>query len=157
MSAQHIFDHAPLGSIIAYSDGAPRPPDRFANKLKAWKTNNGTGGLVRKARAFQRGSWSSPASITLTLGNFSSGGIVVMTFQTTHSVTSALEFTILRRPEAGSVLVLQPWGHSVELLHVAANEASAETWRRDNRHPDAMLEEASPEAASSVPHVGRVA
>ena len=157
MSAQHIFDHAPLGSIIAYSDRAQRPPDRFVNKLKAWKNNNGTGGLIRKARAFQRGSWSSPASITLHHGNHSSGGIVVMTFQTEHSVTSDLEFTILRRPEAGSVLVLQPWGHGVELLHVAADRTSAETWRRDNRHSDAVLEEVPSEAASNVPDLGRVA
>ena len=29
MSAQYIYDTAPLGSLIRYSNGEPRPPERF--------------------------------------------------------------------------------------------------------------------------------
>lgn len=29
MSAQSIFDHAPLGAIVTFSDGTQRPPARF--------------------------------------------------------------------------------------------------------------------------------
>ena len=41
MSAQHIFDNTPLGSIIRYSDGSPKPPARFNKKLEQWESNNG--------------------------------------------------------------------------------------------------------------------
>ena len=36
MSAQLIYDHAPLGAIIRYSDSTPRPPKRHRRKLQAW-------------------------------------------------------------------------------------------------------------------------
>ena len=48
MSAQHIYVSAPLGSIIRYSDGAPKPPVRFKRKLAVWENNNSGGRLVRK-------------------------------------------------------------------------------------------------------------
>ena len=43
MSAQYIYDTAPLGSLIRYSNGEPRPPERFRRKLAAWNNDNGTG------------------------------------------------------------------------------------------------------------------
>ena len=48
MSAQLIYDHAPLGAIIRYSDGMPRPPERHRRKLQAWENRNNTGRLVKK-------------------------------------------------------------------------------------------------------------
>ncbi len=41
MSASLIFDIVPLGSLVAYSDGQPKPPARFTKKLAAWKSRNG--------------------------------------------------------------------------------------------------------------------
>ena len=35
MTAQPIFDLAPIGSIVAWSDGTPRPPERHKKKLDA--------------------------------------------------------------------------------------------------------------------------
>ena len=40
MSAQLIYDLALLGSIIRFSDGAPRPPERHRRKLSAWENSN---------------------------------------------------------------------------------------------------------------------
>ena len=40
MSAQLIYDLVPLGSIVRYSDGTPRPPERFRKKLAAWENRN---------------------------------------------------------------------------------------------------------------------
>ncbi|RNJ41439.1 hypothetical protein B5V01_00005 [Mesorhizobium erdmanii] len=37
MSAQLIYDLVPLGSIVNYSDGSPRPPERHRKKLAAWE------------------------------------------------------------------------------------------------------------------------
>lgn len=47
MSAQRIYDLAPLGAVIRYSDGTPRPPERFRKKVAAWENNNKCGRLVR--------------------------------------------------------------------------------------------------------------
>lgn len=40
MSAHTIFDNAPIGSIVAWSDGTPQPPTRFRKKLAAWQSSN---------------------------------------------------------------------------------------------------------------------
>ena len=48
MSAQYIYDTAPLGSLIRYSNGEPRPPERFRRKLAAWNNDNGTGRFVER-------------------------------------------------------------------------------------------------------------
>ena len=34
MSAYHIYDNAPLGSLARYSDGTSKPPARFNRKLR---------------------------------------------------------------------------------------------------------------------------
>ena len=48
MSAHTIFDNAPIGSIIAWSDGTPQPPAGFRKKLAAWQSCNSSGRLIRK-------------------------------------------------------------------------------------------------------------
>ena len=48
MSAHHVYDNAPLGSLIRYSDDTPKPPARFNKKLAAWQNRNGVARLVKK-------------------------------------------------------------------------------------------------------------
>ncbi|MDO9306313.1 MAG: hypothetical protein Q7T75_00405, partial [Mesorhizobium sp.] len=48
MLAHTIFERAPLGAIVAWSDGTPRPPARHRRKLDAWITSNSQGRLIRK-------------------------------------------------------------------------------------------------------------
>ena len=157
MSAQHIFDHASLGSLIRYSNRAPKPPARFVNKLRSWEHENGVGRLIRKEPTVQRATWASPACITLHCGNYSSHGTVVLTVRHSYCVTSPLEFSVVERPAPGSILVLQHWASSVELLHVAANRAAAESWLQNNRYSDAVLEEVLDETPSCQLGLGRVA
>lgn len=65
MSAHIVHDTAPLGSLIRYFDGTPKPPARFSKKLAAWERRNGIGRLVKTEAARERPTYSSPASITL--------------------------------------------------------------------------------------------
>ena len=62
MSAQLIYDHAPLGAIIRYSDGTPRPPERHRRKLQAWENRNNTGRLVKKMPGRRTGEITFPAA-----------------------------------------------------------------------------------------------
>jgi hypothetical protein len=154
MSAQLMFDTAPLGALIRFSDSRPKPPPRFTKKLAAWVQKNGVGRLVRKEAAIRRGNHTTAASITLHHGNFASGGIVVVIAYMTYAVSSALTFEIVEHPPAGSVRVLQPFGETMELLHLAADFAQAEAWLRANSYRGAILEpvnaEDNPAALHSV-------
>ena len=76
MSAQLIYDLVPLGSLIRYSDGTPRPPARFRKKLASWENRNSGGRLIRKQAERRVGDTMLPACITLHEGDYVSKGCV---------------------------------------------------------------------------------
>lgn len=141
MSAHHIYDHAPLGSLIRYSDGTPKPPARFTKKLAAWNRRNGLGRLVQKSPPRHQVTYSAPASVTLHEGSFASRGVILVTMTHTHSVDSELRFEVAERPAIGMVRVIQPIGDGTELLHLAEDREAAELWLAKNPHHRARLEE----------------
>jgi hypothetical protein len=157
MSAHIVYDNAPLGSLIRYCDGTPKPPARFTRKLADWERRNGLGRLVRKAPPRDRPTYSAPASITLNEGNFSSGGIILVTVMRTHSVDSALSFDIVERPAIGMVRVLQQVGDDDELLHLAESRDAAELWLAETGYRNARLEEITADEVGADVVEGRAA
>ncbi|WP_439527560.1 hypothetical protein [Pannonibacter sp.] len=157
MSAHIIHDTAPLGALIRYTDHAPKPPARFTKKLAAWERRNGVGRLVRKEPARERPTYSSPASITLHEGNFSSRSVILVTIMRTHSLDSDLTFEIAERPAIGMVRVLQDFGGNSELLHLAESREAAELWLAGNRHGNARLEDVSADEVGADVVEGRIA
>lgn len=157
MSATIVYDNAPLGSLIRYSDGMPKPPSRFTRKLAAWETRNGVGPLVKKEPPRERPTYSSPASFTLHEGNFGEDGIILVTVMRTYSLGSDLRFEIVERPAIGMVRVLQSVGAGHELLHLAENREAAELWLARNRYQKAYLEEVTADEVSADAIEGRTA
>jgi hypothetical protein len=94
MSATTIIDIAPLGALIRYTDGSPKPPTRFTKKLAAWERSNGVGRLVKKEPPRVYPTWTAPASFTLHEGNFSSDGVILVTIMRSHSADSRLVFEV---------------------------------------------------------------
>lgn len=140
MSAQSIFDHAPLGAIIRYSDGTPRPPERHRRKLQDWQRRNSSGRLVKKQAATIVGQTIIPASFTLHEGDFGSQGIIVLKVFKTFSVGSDLAFTVTERPVPGSILIFDRPGDQSELVHFAASMEDAEDWLSRHGYPQAVLQ-----------------
>ena len=97
MSAHIVYDAAPLGSMIRYSDGAAKPPSRFTKKLAAWESRNGAGRLLKKEPPKARATYCSPAYFTLHEGDFGQGGIIVVSVRRTYSVESDRRFDIVER------------------------------------------------------------
>lgn len=149
MSAKNIFEHASLGALVRYSDGQPRPPERFRKKLAAWKNNNGSGRLIQKTPAVQRPTYSLPASFTLHEGDFGSDGIIVMVVHKTYSIDSSLHFEV-EEPAPGTVRVLTSFQGVDELRHLAPDMPSAEAWLASHGYSDARFEivEAGPDASA---------
>lgn len=101
MSASLIFDIAPLGSLVVYCDGEPRPPARFSKKLAARPRRNGVGRLVRKQPARERPTYTSPPRTTLHEGHFAEGSIILATIMREYEIDSDLTFRVLERPQVG--------------------------------------------------------
>ncbi|MBZ9711140.1 hypothetical protein LB543_31060 [Mesorhizobium sp. ESP7-2] len=157
MPAHIIYESAPLGSVIRYSDGAAKPPSRFTKKLATWESRNGVGRLVKKEPPRERTTYSSHAHFILHEGDFGKGGVIVVSVRRTWSVESDLRFEIVERPAIGMVRVLQELGDSPELLHLAENRDAAKRWLASNAYSRAYLEEVSADEVGADVIEGRTA
>ncbi|CAM5324523.1 hypothetical protein ATER59S_00179 [Aquamicrobium terrae] len=157
MSAHIVYDSAPLGSVIRYSDGAPKPPERFRKKLAAWGRRNSVGRLIRKEPPHDRATYTSPACFTLHEGDFGQEGTIVLSVRRTYTVDSELRFEIVERPAIGMVRILQDVGDSPELLHLSRDHKSAERWLASNRYSRAWLEEVTADEVGADVVEGRTA
>lgn len=149
MSAQLIYDLAPLGAIIRFSDGTPRPPERHRKKLAAWEHRNSGGRLIRKQAERRVGNTLISATITLHAGDYGGGGVVVLRVHRTFSVESDLRFVVTERPRVGAVRVLNRPGEDAELVYLASCRADAETWLQSHGYPDAVLDEVTADAPAA--------
>jgi len=156
MSAHTILS-APLGSIISWSDGAPRPPERHSKKLAVWKTRNSSGRLIRKEDSRALGSYTAPASFTLHEDDIGSRGTIVVKILRTFGIDSTLAFTVIERPPVGSIRVFDRPGSSHELVHLAVNREAAEARLKLHRHPLAVLEEVTADEVAADHVEGRAA
>jgi hypothetical protein len=140
MSAKLIYDSAPLGSIIRFSNGEPRPPERFTRKVAAWENDNGSGRLVECSPPYEAGSYRAPASFTLQTGRYGSHGVVVLVVRRVWSVAGPLHFEIAERPKPGMVRVLTCFQGRDELRHLADDMVSARAWLAEHGHPGARFD-----------------
>lgn len=157
MSARLIFDLAPLGSLVRYSDGTPRPPERHHKKLTAWENRNGGGRLIRKTPATPAGQYPLPASFTLHEGDHGSGGVIVLRVHRSFSVDSELKFAVTERPAIGLVRVLDRPGENAELVYLAGHRADAEEWLSRHGYPYAVLDEVTADTVAADAVEGRAA
>lgn len=142
MSASLVFTLVPIGSVVSWSDGTPKPPERHKKKLAAWKTRNSSGRLIRKQASQTRGTYTAPDCFTIHEGDHDSNGTIVLRVYRTFDVGAcSLSFAVVERPAIGSVRIFDRAGEGAELVHVAADRPEAEEWLTRHRHPHAVLEE----------------
>lgn len=141
MSAHIIYDTAPLGALIRYTDHAPEPPARFTRKLAFWESRNGVGRLVRKEPRWECRSYTIPSAFVLHDSKFADGSMISDSGWRRLSVDDDLSFEIVERPAIGMVRVLQGNGDDSLLLHLAENREAAKLWLAKNRYIAARLED----------------
>ncbi|UWU19555.1 hypothetical protein N2599_36595 (plasmid) [Rhizobium sullae] len=157
MSASLIFDLAPIGSLVSWSDGTPRPPESFRNKLAAWETRNSQGRLIRKEAPRRLGSYTAPGFFTLHEGDIGSKTIILVTIRRTFGLDSDLTFRVIARPAPGSVRIFDRAGDTREVLHLDEDRHAAEAWLKTHRYPGAVLEEVTDDEAAAAGLEGRAA
>ncbi|WP_018240614.1 hypothetical protein [Ensifer sp. BR816] len=157
MPASLIYDLAPIGSIVSWSDGTPRPPERFKKKLAAWQTRNSRGRLIRREGPRQIGNYSSPEYFTLHEADFGDRNVVVMRVHRTFGLDSDLTFKVIERPPTGSVRIFDRAGPSRELVHLAENHEAAGVWLQLHGYPGAVLEPVTADEIAAHHVEGRTA
>ncbi len=157
MSASLIHDLVPIAAIVAWSDGSPRPPERFKKKLAVWKTRNGQGRLIRKEGPRDSGNYASPGYFTLHEGDIGGKGTIVVSIRRTFGLDSNLSFNVIEWPPVGSVRIFDRTGFAAELVHLAENRDAAEFWLKEHGYPNAVLEEVTADEVAAAHVEGRTA
>lgn len=145
-SAQALIAAAPLGALVAYSDGRPRPPERFKRKLAEWRRFNGVGRIDSVTPAEMRGAHEVPARFVLHIGDFGSFGTIVLTVRMCFDARSPLTFEVIDAAP-GAVIGFVTDGVHLELGGVFADEGSAAAWMVEPRAERAFLAEVRPDRA----------
>lgn len=153
----HLAFLAPIGSILKWSDGTPRPPERHCKKLSAWKTSNSSGRLIRQQDERAAGNIILPANFTLHEGDFGGGGVITIRIHRTFSLEANLTFSVVERPTIGSCRVFDRAGDNAELVHLAANREAAEEWLSRHGYPSAVLEDVTADEIAADVVEGRTA
>lgn len=157
MSASLIYDLAPIGSIVTWSDGSPRPPERYKKKLSAWQTRNSQGRLIRKEGKRGAGNTSLTPCFTLHEGELGANGIITIRIHRTFSLDSGLAFKVVERPALGSVRIFDRPGVNAELVHLAAHRQAAVEWLTRHGYPHAVLSEVTADEVAADHIEGRTA
>jgi hypothetical protein len=157
MSARTIFDHAPIGSIIAWSDGMPRPAEHHRKKLSDWQSRNSKGRLIARRDERDMGKVTLPGSFTLHEADLGARGIIAIRIHRTFSTDSRFVFTVVERPAVGAIRVFDRAGEGAELVYLAAHRAEAEAWLTRHGYPDAVLDEVIADEAGTGLIEGRAA
>ena len=156
MSAHLVFQ-APIGAIISWFDGTPRPPAHHRRKLSSWETNNSSGRLIRKQDERVVGSVTLAANFTLHEADHGSGGVIAIRIHRSFSIDSSLRFSVLERPAVGAVRVFDGAGDDAELVYLAGNRADAEEWLTRHGYLNAVLSEITADAVAADAVEGRTA
>ena len=101
--ASVIYDLVPIGSVIRFRDGTPRPPCDRAEDLKVWALFNGSGRLAMKEPPPHGSPLPHPVSITLRTSEFGAGSTVGLTILLAEPHNRELSFEVVELP---------PWDRS---------------------------------------------
>lgn len=126
MNAKELHALAPLGAYVAFSDGTPRPPDRFKIKLRLWERTNGAGYFVGADPGDPSKSYARPNFTLRTLTD------PVLVVNLVMSIESALSFAVTPATP-GLVLAMSQFAAErgqQEARHVWRDLHAAEQWSR---------------------------
>lgn len=157
MSAHMIFERAPIGAIISWSDRSPCPPEHQVELYAAWKSNNTTGRLIRKSSGWIMGQAVIPSGFTVMTDGLDDSGAVAGTDYRWFPIGSDMRFLIAERPAIGSVRILDLVCGSPELVYLASSLDHAETWLRNLGTRTMVLEEVTADEVGADFVEGRIA
>lgn len=157
MSVRHIYENAPLGALIAYSDGTPEPAESPKERLAEWYARNGLGLLVAKHPTAEYPFHTDPPTITLRVSEYGDPAPLSKRSTRTFTTDSDLTFWIVNPPCVGEVRILRDVDGVVEMLYLARNRAMAEQWLTDNPGADIRLEEITADEIAAIVVEGRAA
>lgn len=123
-----IYDLAPIGSVIRFRDGKPRPPQDRPDELRVWALFNGIGRLVMKDPPPYLSPLPHPVSITLRTAEFGASPAAGLTISLAEPSQRDVSFEIVELPPMKSVRILRRFGDNTELLHLAADHQAAVRW-----------------------------
>lgn len=136
LTAQQLYEAAPLGARVTFWDGKPKPPARHKNKLRDWESNNSENnhtfrGCRPAVTLADNKGYVAPASFTMTRNYGVGGRGIGLVVNTMFNVTrDELLFTYIP-PVPGTILAYVDRDGRVEVEHLWPTLADAHAWQTD--------------------------
>lgn len=157
MSAQIVFERAPVGAIISWTDGKPRPPANATEALSVWKEHNGYGQLVNKSVKPVMGQAIEPGGFKVLVLDDAMRADHDNRQMHSFSADSDLAFRIIERPRTGACRILDRVGDDAELAHLASSRLHAQTWVDNLGSRHMVIEEVTADEIAADHIEGRAA
>ncbi|MGE6743617.1 hypothetical protein ACQKGC_25400 [Allorhizobium pseudoryzae] len=130
LSANRIFEIAPVGAIISWCNGKSCPPPSDYEAWVEWHRENQRGLLVRKNWRPIMGQPLMPIGFKVMIGGPRFPDDVIPRKFRTFALDGDHSFDILERPAIRAYRVFDRCGEDAELVHLAACRYDAEIWVR---------------------------
>lgn len=128
LTAKELHALAPFGAYVTFSDGTPRPPDRFKNKLRDWKSRNAAGYFMRADPGDPSKSYARP---TFTLQTLNDPVLVVNSIRGLDD--DGIRYDV-KPPATGTILAYSDsaaeLGHPLEIRHIWRDLNAARHWEQ---------------------------
>jgi len=141
MSIKIIYERAPIGAIIRFTDSAAQPEAKDTEALVAWRKRNGTGRFVQRTPSHTDIICASSCAIVLQQDGPPTDTEAAMLSRQVFWLDSDLSFQIIDRPVPGNVRVIQHRSWNTTLLHLAKCRDDAERWVKESGLADLHLED----------------
>lgn len=136
LTAQQLYDAAPLGARVTFWDGKPKPPARHKNKLRDWESNNSEDnrytfrGVRPAVTLADNKGYVTTASFMLTRNYGVGGSGIGLVANIMYNVTRGELLFSYVLPAPGTILAYsQRDGDMAEIEHVWPTLADAHAWQ----------------------------
>lgn len=124
MNGIELFNLAPYGALVTFTDGTKRPPAAHVKKVSAWENRNGSGYFV-EATPSDKYSGSRFTLRVHTSDHFVANKIAMVDSPYNYEVTP---------PAPGTILAYSTYSERLEIAHIWKDEAEARAWFARNRY-----------------------
>jgi hypothetical protein len=130
MNAQELFTLAPFGAYVKFTDGTPRPPDRFNKKLRAWKDSNDAGYFMSAEPSDGVHDYSKDSFVLRTLDD------PVLIINRHFGVAGSNKtFEVVSMPKPGTILAMNKYRKERhEVAHIWPTLGHAKAWSIGRNH-----------------------
>ena len=131
LTARQLYDLAPFGAVVAFSNNQPKPPAHHKKKLQHWQYENSKGRFEKTEAGTTIGNVTLEPGFTLLRHE----STIIKMYCTYSALSLKYTYSIISVPEPGSIIRWTKYGDNKELQEIYSSlEAFREKSQREKHY-----------------------